>query len=123
MPDGTLYAARLQSYIKTSPVHPNGFSFGFSLIHEATVRSLYYDFYRVQTERLLSPNTLNQSYKLRLPASELVLNFATTEPGMSNVPGGFRLQNEIVLQEQRFSIIDAQIDITTGNTDINLLNF
>jgi hypothetical protein len=113
----------LKSYIKTSPVHPLGTSFGFSLIQEATVRSLYYDFYKRQTERLLNPNTLKQLYKLRLPASELVLNYKTTQAGMSQVPDGFRLQNEIVLQEQRFSIIDAQIDITTGEASMNLLNF
>lgn len=113
----------LKSYIKTSPVHPLGTSFGFSLIQEATVRSLYFDFYKRQTERLLNPNTLKQLYKLRLPASELVLNYKTTNAGMSQVPDGFRLQNEIVLQEQRFSIIDAQIDITTGDATMNLLNF
>jgi hypothetical protein len=120
---GVLVIAPLKSYVKTSPVHPNGFSFGFSLIQEAVIRSLYYDFYRVQTERLLSPNTLNHSYKLRLPASELVLNFATTTSGMAIVPDGFRLQNEIILQENRFSLIDAQIDITTGDATMNLLNF
>ena len=121
--DGTLTTSPLISYIKTSPVHTNGFSFGFSLIQTATVRSLYYDFYKRQTERLLNPNTLQQSFKLQLPASELVLNYATTTSGMSQVPDGFRLQNEIVLQENRFSIIDAQIDITTGLSTMNLLNF
>lgn len=121
--NGSLTTGQLKSYIKTTPIHPNGFSFGFGLIQEATVRSLYYDFYKIQTERLLSPNTLQQSYKLQLPASELILNYATTTQGQSNVPDGFRLQNEIILQEQRFSIIDAQIDITTGKTNINLLNF
>jgi len=113
----------LKSYIKTSPVHPLGTSFGFSLIQEAVIRSLYYDFYKRQTERLLNPNTLKQMYKLRLPASELVLNYKTTQAGMSQVPDGFRLQNEIILQEQRFSVIDAQIDITTGDATMNLLNF
>lgn len=120
---GGLFTAPLYSYIKTSPVHPNGFSFGFSLIQESTQRSLYYDFYKQQTERLLNPNTLNQSFELELPASELVLNYATTVSGMSLVPDGFRLQNEIVLQEIRFSVIDATIDITTGKAKMNLLNF
>lgn len=118
-----LVAQSLNSYVKTSPIHANGFSLGFSLIQTATVRSLYYDFYKQQTERLLNPNTLQHSFQLQLPASELVLNYATTAPGMSQVPDGFRLQNEIVLQELRFSIIDAQIDITTGKTTMNLLNF
>lgn len=118
-----LVAKPLNSYIKTSPVHPTGFSLGFSLIQEATIRSLYFDFYKTQTERLLNPNTLAHSFELNLPASELVLNYASTEVGMSQVPDGFRLQNEIVLQELRFSVIDAQIDITTGKAKMNLLNF
>lgn len=113
----------LNSYIKTSPVHTSGFSFGFGLIQEATTKSLYYYFYKTQTERLLNPNTLQHSFELKLPAKEMVLNFANTAQGESNIPTGFRLQNEIILQETRFSIIDASIDITTGNTKLNLLNF
>jgi len=113
----------LNSYIKTSPVHTSGFSFGFGLIQEATTKSLYYYFYRNQTERLLDPNTLQHAFELKLPAKEMVLNFANTAQGESNIPTGFRLQNEIILQETRFSIIDASIDITTGNTKLNLLNF
>jgi len=121
--DGSLVTMPLKSYIKTSPVHPNGFSFGFSLIQESVLRSLYYDFYKTQTERLLSPSTLQWTHSLQLPASELVLNYATTLAGMSQVPDGFRLQNEIIIQEERFSIIDSQIDITTGKSTMNLLNF
>lgn len=113
----------LKSYIKTSPVHTSGFSFGFSLIQESTIKSLYYYFYRQQTERLLNPNTLQHSFELKLPAKELVLNFSNTTQGESNIPTGFRLQNEIILQETRFSVIDASIDITTGNAKLNLLNF
>lgn len=120
---GGLTILALNSYVKTSPVHTSGFSFGFGLIQEATIKSLYFYFYKTQTERLLDPNTLQHSFELRLPASELVLNYATLGQGESNIPTGFRLQNEIVLQEQRYSIIDATIDITTGNAKMNLLNF
>jgi hypothetical protein len=121
--DNLLSCEPLNSYIKTSAVHPNGFSLGFGLIQEATVRSLYYDFYKQQTERLLNPNTLKQSFDLELPASELVLNYATTTAGQGLVPDGFRLQNEIILQEERFTIIDATIDVTTGKAKMNLLNY
>lgn len=120
---GGLTILALNSYVKTSPVHTSGFSFGFGLIQEAIIKSLYFYFYKTQTERLLDPNTLQHSFELRLPASELVLNYATLGQGESNIPTGFRLQNEIVLQEQRYSIIDATIDITTGNAKMNLLNF
>lgn len=113
----------LSSYIKTSPIHSSGFSFGFGLIQESLIESLYYYFYKKQTEALLNPNALQWSFKLKLPASELVGNYATTNQGESQVPDGFRLQNEIILQEHRFSIIDAQIDVTTGKSDFTLLNF
>ena len=120
-----LITASLNSYIKTSATYYDIFSFGFSLIQEAIASniSLYNDFYQTQTERLLSPNTLQHAYELELPASELVLNFNTTIQGQSQIPKGFRLQNEIVIQDNRFSIIDSTIDITTGKTKINLLNF
>lgn len=116
-----LITSSLTSYVKTSPVHTSGFSLGFGLIQEAVVQSLYYNYYKTQTERLLNPNALQETFELELPASELVLNYATTGAGMSQVPDGFRLQNEPILQEQRYSIIDAQIDITTGKTNITLL--
>jgi hypothetical protein len=120
---GALIVKSLGTYVKTSPVHPNGFSLGFSLIEGSPQRSLYFDFYKGQTERLLNPNVLQQSFKIQLPASELVLNYATTTQGQSNIPDGFRLQNDIVIQEQRFSIIDSQIDLTTGKANMNLLNY
>jgi hypothetical protein len=122
-PSNVLRCDPLYSYIKTSPIHTNGFSLGFGLIQESIERSLYYDFYKRQTDRLLSPNTLKQTFELELPASELVLNYATTTAGQGLVPDGFRLQNEIILQEERFSLIDATIDITTGKAKMNLLNF
>ena len=113
----------LNSYIKTSPVYKDGFSLGFGLIQEAILQSLYYWFYKAQTERLLNPNTLQHTYELNLPASELVLNFANNKQGESNIPTGFRLQNDIILQELKFSSIDVTIDITTGNAKMNLLNY
>jgi len=60
---------------------------------------------------------------VKLPPSELVLNYANKTQGQSNVPDGFRLQNDILIQEVRYSIIDATIDQTTGESTLNLLNY
>jgi len=96
---------------------------GFGLIGANTTKSLYESYYREQTERLLEPNTLQSTFTLELPPNELVLNYANTNQGESNIPSGFRLQNDIVIGETRHSIIDATIDQTTGKTTLNLLNY
>jgi len=113
----------LRAVSLVSSVHKSGFSLGFGLIETATNESLYENYYKQQTERLLDPNTLQSTFTLELPPSELVLNYATTNQGESNIPSGFRLQNDIVIGETRYSIIDATIDQTTGKTTLNLLNY
>ncbi|KAF2337232.1 hypothetical protein [Flavobacterium daemonense] len=81
--------------------------------------SLYKRFYETQTERLLNVNVLSHKFDLSLPSSEIYVN-----PSRSNEPPtGFRLQNDIIIGETRFSILDANIDITTGKTKLTLLNY
>jgi hypothetical protein len=106
-----------------SSVHKSGFSLGFGLIETATQESLYENYYKNQTDRLLEPNTLQHTFTLELPPNKLVLNYANTVQGQSQVPSGFRLQNDIIILETRYSIIDATIDQTTGKTTLNLLNY
>ena len=120
---GVLTNNPLSFYLDTSPVHYSGFSFGFGLIQEATERSLYADFYREQTERFLNANTLLHSFELELPANELVLNRSNDTQGESNIPDGFRLQNDVIIQDKRYSIIEATIDKTNGKTFLKLLNY
>lgn len=120
---GNLIVEKLNNYYNVSPIHPNGFSLGFSLIQEATQRSLYNDFYKELIERLLDVNVLEHSFNLELRASDLYLNYKLTSQGQSNVPDGFRLQNDIIINEKRYSIVDAEIDATTGKTKIKLLNY
>ena len=120
---GNLGVIAVTRYIPTSPIHNFGFSLGFGLVQSSLLESLYFFYYKEQTERLLSPNTLQHRFELELPASELVLNFSTLEAGASKIPDGFRLQNDIIIQENRYSIIDATIDKTTGKAIMNLLNY
>lgn len=121
--DGSSEVKNLAYLHLVSSVHKSGFSLGFGLIESATQESLYENFYKEQTERLLEPNTLQSTFTLELPQDELVLNYANTNQGESNIPSGFRLQNDIIIGETRYSIIDAVIDQTTGKTTLNLLNY
>lgn len=66
---------------------------------------------------------MSQEYSLTLPASEIYLNDATSFQGQGETPTGFRLQNDIIVGENLFTILDATIDITTGKTKLTLLNF
>ncbi|KLT69933.1 hypothetical protein [Flavobacterium sp. ABG] len=81
--------------------------------------SLYKRFYENQTSRLLSVNVLTHKFDLFLPSSEIYVNPSrTNEP-----PTGFRLQNDVIIGETRFSILDSTIDITTGRAKLTLLNY
>lgn len=124
-PNGTKAITILTRFPLVSSVYTQsgGASLGFGLIGANTTKSLYESYYREQTERLLEPNTLQSTFTLELPPNELVLNYANTNQGESNIPSGFRLQNDIVIGETRYSIIDATIDQTTGKTTLNLLNY
>lgn len=111
-------------YLKVGSIHEaTGFSLGWGLIESAITESLYENYYSEQIERLLDPNTLQHTFTLELPPNELILNYANNIQGQSNIPDGFRLQNDIIIQERKFSIIDATIDQTTGKTTLTLLNY
>lgn len=85
--------------------------------------SLYLNYYKDLIEKLLKPNTFLSEFSLVLPANEIFLNFANINQGESNIPTGFRAQNEIIIGEQRYELSDATIDLTTGKTKLTLLNF
>jgi hypothetical protein len=100
----------------------NGDSLGFSiLVFEGSTypNNLYSMYYQKQLERLIDPNVMAQSFTLNLPTNEMYLNEFT----QNTTPTGFRLQNDVIIMENRFTILDAQIDKTTGKTKITLLNY
>ena len=123
---GSLINTKLTSYMKVTPWSKLNQSAAFSILVNLGVSypiNLYSKYYNSQIARLLNPNVLSQAFKLTLPSSEMYLNEATTGQGNGATPTGFRLQNDIVVMENRFTILDAQIDITTGKTSLTLLNF
>lgn len=123
---GVIVNAPLRSYMKVLPINSENNTLAFSILKELGVEypeSLYKRCYQKQTERLLDPNVLSQDFSLTLPPDEIYLNESTTMQGSGATPKGFRLQNDIVLGEDLFSILDATIDQTTGKTKITLLNY
>jgi hypothetical protein len=85
--------------------------------------SLYLNYYKDFIELLLQPNTYKSEFILTLPANEIFLNFANLKAGESNIPTGFRPQNEIIIGEQRYQLVDSTIELTSGKTKLSLLNF
>lgn len=85
--------------------------------------SLYLNYYKDFIELLLNPNTYKSEFTLTLPPNEIFLNFANLNQGESNIPTGFRPQNEIIIGEQRYSLQDCTIDLTTGKAKLTQLNF
>lgn len=117
---------KLTRYIKVMPFNIYGKSLAFSELVFNSVSypdSLYMRYYASQTTRLLNPNVLSQFFKVTLPSDELTLNSESQIQGQGLTPSGFRLQNDIIIKENLFSIIDATIDITTGKTNLTLLNY
>jgi len=100
----------------------NGKTLTFGAVNQDT-DTLYFNYYREFIEHLLLTNTYKSEFTLTLPSNEIFLNFANINQGESEIPTGFRIQNEVIIGEQRYKITDSSIDLTTGNTKLTLLNF
>jgi len=107
------------------PFDINGHSLSFSVLVDSLIEypvNLFSEYYDEQIARLLDPNVLTHEFTLTLPPDEIYLNEATTYHNNGKTPVGFRLQNEIIIGENKFTILDSEIDITTGKTKMKLLN-
>jgi len=85
--------------------------------------SLYVNYYQSFIEFILNVNVYKSEFEINLPANEIFLNFSNQNIGESNIPTGFRPQNEIVIGEQRYLLIESLINLTTGKGKLTLLNF
>lgn len=85
--------------------------------------SLYLNYYKDFIELLLKPNTYLSEFEVNLPSNEIFLNFSNLNQGESNIPTGFRPQNEIIIGEQRYQLIESLVNLTTGKSKITVLNF
>ncbi len=117
---------KMPNYIPALPFNSVGNSLSFSVLVINSVSyndTLYSRGYSAQIERLLDPNCLTQSFTLSLPSNEIYLNEETSVQDGGDTPSGFRLQNDIIIGEDKFTIVDASIDVTSGKTQLTLLNY
>ena len=115
--------AALYSVAEASFKASNGKTLAFGSENVIDTDSLYLNHYSAFIELLLGANTYESDFILTLDPNEIFLNFANLNQGESNIPTGFRPQNEIVISEQRYFNVDSTIDTTTGKTKLTLLNF
>jgi hypothetical protein len=111
------------AFTKYNKVMPYSLSGGASLLwNDDYSNSLYEVYYKEMIARLLDPNVLKQTYYFNLPATELYLNESISEQGITS-PTGYRLQNDIILMNDKFETIESEIDYTTGKAKLILLNY
>lgn len=108
---GALVTEEITSYIQVLPYTTDLKSFAFSVLvlnSLAFRNNLFSRYYSDIVKRYIDQNVMKQSFSLTLNAEQI---------------RDFRLENDIVIGENKFTIIDATIDITTGKTKMELLNY
>ena len=114
-----LYSILEASY--KNSFNQNTLSFG---ANGSDIESLYSNYYKTFIEFLLRPNAYLSEFTLNLPPNEIFLNFANLKQGESQIPTGFRAQNEIIIGEQRYSLTELSgLDLVTGKGKIKVINF
>jgi len=108
---GGLITQEITSYIQVLPYTTDLKSFAFSVLvlNSLALRdNLFSRYYAAIIKRYVDQNVMKQSFSLTLNAEQI---------------RDFRLENDIIIGENKFTIIDATIDITTGITKLELLNY
>lgn len=123
---GNLINIGTNVFNRVAPFNTNNNSLSFSNIIFNSIEfdsSLYKRYYEDNVQRLLSPNVMLNNFTFNLPASEIGINEYTKANATTLTPTGFRIQNEIIVEETLYTIIDSTIDTTTGKAKIQLLNY
>jgi hypothetical protein len=120
--DGTKQSLRLDYYIPVNVdriynnVYQESLTWGGTTLSNKSLFKLGYETF---VQRLLDYKALEHKFKLQLPLSELYL----TKQFQQVTPYGWRLQNDIIIEENRYSIIDSEINIENGLTNLTLYNY
>lgn len=120
--DGSKESLRLDYYIPVNTDRIVNNVYKESLTWGGTTtsnKSLYKIGYESFIERLLDFKALEHKFKLELPLSEIYLN----KRFQQITPYGWRLQNDVIIGENRYSIIDAEMNVENGLTNLTLYNY
>jgi hypothetical protein len=108
---GALATQSISSYIQVLPYTTDNKSFSFSVLVQNNVAyrdNLFSRYYAEIIKRYIDQNVMKQEFTLYLNANEV---------------RDFRLENDIIIGENKFTIVDSTIDITNGKTKLTLLNY
>jgi hypothetical protein len=106
-----LQTQSISSYIEVLPYTTDNKSFAWSVLVQNNVAyrdNLFSRYYIEIIKRYIDQNVMKQDFTLNLNA---------------NGVRDFRLENDIIIGENKFTIVDGTIDITTGKTKLTLLNY
>lgn len=110
--------SELFSVLEASPVNNfNGKSLTFG-----DGDSLFLNYYSDFIQHLLR-EPYKSEFNLSLPPNEIFMNEANLNQNESNIPTGYRPQNEIIIGEQRYLQQDFSVDMTSGKAKLTALNF
>jgi hypothetical protein len=108
---GALQTQSMSSYIQVLPYTADNKSFSFSVLVQNNVAyrdNLFSRYYAEIIKRYIDQNVMKQDFTLNLNANEV---------------RDFRLENDVIIGENKFTIVDSTIDITNGKTKLTLLNY
>lgn len=108
---GALILGKITNYVKALPYTTDFKSISFSILVFNSIQypnTLFNRYYLKIIQRYIDQNVMKQEFSLTLSSNEV---------------NDFRLENDIVIGENRFSIIDSSIDVTSGKTKLTLLNY
>ena len=124
--NGTLINKLILNVNRVAPFNNANNSLAFSNIifnNLEFTASLFEMYYKKDVQRLLDPNVLLHNFKMKLPAGQISINEYTTAKATNFTPTGFRIQNDIIVGEVLFTIVDSKININNGDAEIQLLNY
>jgi len=108
---GVLQTQSISSYIEVLPYTADNKSFAWSVLVNNNVAyrdNLFSRYYIDIIKRYIDQNVMKQDFTINLNANEV---------------RDFRLENDVIICENKFTIVDGTIDITTGKTKLTLLNY